>query len=117
MVLPADRHGELLAVLVDRDGARAHDARPAHAARDHRRVARLAADRGQNALGDVHAVNVVGRGFLADQNHRTAAAHLDGVFGGEGGASDGGARATPRFPSRSCVSFLSDGASNTGCRS
>ena len=50
--------------------ARADHAGQAHAARDHGRVARLAADRGENALGHFHAVNVVGRGFLADQDHR-----------------------------------------------
>ena len=68
IVFLADRDRELLAVLVDLQRSRAHDARPAHAARHHRRVAGFAADRGQNALRNVHAVNVVGRGFFAHQD-------------------------------------------------
>ena len=80
-----------LLVFADVDGARADDAGASHAARDHRRVARLAADRGQNALGDVHAVNIVGRGFFADQNHGAVFASFDRVIGGERCAADGGA--------------------------
>ena len=80
----------MLAALADADGARADDAGAAHAARDYCRVARLAADRGQNAFRDVHAVNVVGRGFFADQNHGTVFAQFHGFVGGECGAADGG---------------------------
>ena len=40
-------------------------------------------------FGDVHAVNVVGRGFLADQNHGTVLRQLDGFLGGETRAADG----------------------------
>ena len=81
MVLPPTVDGELLPRSLIAIDARADDAGASHAARDHRRVAGLAADRGQNALGDVHAVNVVRRGFLAHQNHRTVRGHLHGVFG------------------------------------
>ena len=70
----ADLRGEDLLLFVDADAAGADDAGPAHAARDDGRVAGLAADRGQNAFRHVHAVNIVGRGFLADQKHRAAGA-------------------------------------------
>jgi len=86
-------NGELLAVFVNGDGAGADDTRPAHAARDHCGVARLTADRGQDALGNVHTVNIVGGGFLAHQDHRTGAAHLDRVFCREGDSSNGSAGA------------------------
>ena len=56
------------------DGARARDAGLTHAARDHRRVAGHAAARSQNSLGHFHAVNVVGNGFGADQNHGPSSA-------------------------------------------
>ncbi len=63
-------HRELLLVLFDMQRARSNYARQTHAARNHRRVARLAAHRGEHARRNFHAVNVVGRGFLADQDHR-----------------------------------------------
>ena len=57
----ADAHQPRL--IVDRERAGAGDAGPAHAARDHRGVAGHAAARGEDALGGVHAVNVLGRGL------------------------------------------------------
>ena len=91
MVLPPTATVNWLGALADGDGARADDAGASHASRDHGRVAGLAADRRQDSLGDVHSVNVVGRGFLADQNHGTGLRHLDGFFGGERSAAHGGA--------------------------
>ncbi len=52
------------------DLACARYAGPAHAARDHRRMAGHAAAAGDHAPGGVHAVDVLRRGLLADQDHR-----------------------------------------------
>ena len=54
---------ELLRLEVHADGLAAGDAGLAHAAGDHGRVGRHAAARRQDALGRVHAVDVVGRGL------------------------------------------------------
>jgi len=61
------RHRAFL--IVDADFARARDARPAHAARDDRRMAGHAAARGQDALGGVHAVNVFRAGLDPAEDH------------------------------------------------
>ena len=59
--------------VVDAQRAGAGDAGLAHAARHHGRVAGHAAARGQDALGRVHAVDVLGAGLDAHQDHRLAA--------------------------------------------
>ena len=56
-------------LIIDPDVAGAGDTGPAHAARDHGRVAGHAAPGGQNALGRVHAVNVFRAGLDPDQDH------------------------------------------------
>ena len=78
-------HGDadFLLVLVDRERFRAGHAGRAHAAADHRRVAGHAAARRENALGHFHAVDIVGHGFFADQDHRRCLGLLDGVIGRE----------------------------------
>ena len=68
--LARDREG--LRGIVDADGASARDAGLAHAARNHRRMGGHAAARGQNALGGVHAVDILGRGLHAHQNDLAA---------------------------------------------
>ena len=52
--------------------AGARDAALAHAAGHDGRVAGHAAGRGEDALGGVHAVDVLGRGLAADEEHRLA---------------------------------------------
>ena len=52
------------------DGVAADDAGLAPAAGDDRRVAGLAAGGGEDALGQVHAGDVLGAGLLADQEDR-----------------------------------------------
>ena len=66
--------------FVHADGGSAHDARPAHAAGNHCRVTGQAADRRQNALGNVHAVNVVRSRLFADQNYWTLRRQFNGIF-------------------------------------
>ena len=66
----------------------------AHAARDHRGVTGHAAARGENALGDFHAVNIFRRGFGAHQDDGNLLAgpgFLDGFVGAEDDLTDGGA--------------------------
>ncbi len=63
---PADAHGA--GRVVDAQRARAGDAGLAHAARDHGRVRGHAAARGEDALGGVHAVDVLGRGLDPHQD-------------------------------------------------
>ncbi len=65
--VPVDAH--LLGFRIDVDLLRADDAALAPAARDHRRVAGLAAGRGENALRHVHAAHVFRAGFAPDQDH------------------------------------------------
>ena len=61
----------------------ARDARGAHAARHHCRVRGHAAGRGEDALGGMHAADVLGRGLAPHQQH--ALALLDPLLGGLGG--------------------------------
>ncbi len=61
---------ELLGLQVDLDGFAAGNAGFSHAAGNHCRVGRHAAARRENALGRVHAVNIVGRGLGSDENDR-----------------------------------------------
>src|SRR6202000_1227210 len=63
--------------LVDADAAGADHTGPTHAASYDGGVARLAADRGEDAFRHVHSVNVVGRGFLADQKNRALRRHFN----------------------------------------
>ena len=65
-------HHELLVFLRNVQRAGADDGRLAHLAADNRGMRRHAAGGRQNALRDVHAMNVVGHGFLADENHLLA---------------------------------------------
>ena len=60
--------GHRLRLVVDADRPGAGDAGLAHAARHHRRVARHAAARGQNAFRRVHAVDILRAGLHPDQN-------------------------------------------------
>ena len=66
----ARRKGARFVVDAERAGAR--DARAAHAARNHRRVARHAAARRENARRRVHAVDVLRARLVADQDDRLA---------------------------------------------
>ena len=70
-----ERHaarGKRALLKVDADRAGARDARPAHAARNHGRVARHAAASGQDAGSRVHAVDVLGARLVAHENDRMA---------------------------------------------
>ena len=69
--LAADGDGDQLLVLFDGDGFGAGDAGGSHAAADHGGVAGHTAARGENALGNFHALDIVGLGFLADQHNGT----------------------------------------------
>ena len=80
-------------LLVDPDIPGARDAGPPHAAGDHGGVAGHAAARRDNAAGRMHAVDVLGAGLLADEDHRLAgAAPALGLVGVE----DDHARGRPR---------------------
>ena len=68
----AGGHG--LRAIVDAQRAGAGDAGLAHAARDHGGMRGHAAARGQDALGGVHAVDVLGRGLDAHQDDLAALA-------------------------------------------
>ena len=84
--------GELLVLLGNRQRAGADDRRLAHLAADDRRVRRHAARRRQDALRDVHAVDVVRNRFLADENHLLALTRpLDRIVRGEDHLARGGA--------------------------
>ena len=69
-------------VAADHHLLAARDARGAHAARHHRRVRGHAAGGGEDALGGVHAADVLGRGLAAHQQHALALLHP--LFGGLG---------------------------------
>jgi hypothetical protein len=85
-----------------RGAAGARDAGLAHAARHHRGVAGHAAARGQDALGGVHAVDVLGARLDADEDDLLAlGGSALGVVGGEDDLAGGGARARPAGPWRS----------------
>ena len=80
--LAVDR--ELLVFLGNVQRAGADDGRLAHLAADDRRVRRHAARRRQDALRDVHAVNVIRNRFLADEDHLLALPRpFHGIVGGE----------------------------------
>ncbi len=83
--LAGDR--DLAGLLVDLDRLAADDAGLAPAAGDDRRVARLAAGAGQDALRQVHAGDVLGAGLLADQQDRVVRV-LRGVRDGGLGRED-----------------------------
>lgn len=89
--LPADRHPTALGVDLEVLGAA--DTGLAHAAGDDGGVRRLAAARGEDALGGDHAVEVVGVGLAADQDDLLARTRpLDGGVRVEDGLADRGAR-------------------------
>ena len=82
--------------VVDADRAGAGDAGLAHAARDHRRVRGHAAARRDDALGGMHAVDVLGRGLDAHQDHLVAGRlQLLGLVGGEHDLAASPRRARP----------------------
>ena len=60
---------ELPILLVHHDIAAAGNTAGTHAAGNHSRVGGHAAAHGQNALGDLHAGDILGRGLQADQDH------------------------------------------------
>ena len=64
--------GQGLRVVVNRNAARAGDAGPAHAARHDGRMAGHPASGGQDALGGMHAMNILGACLDAHQDHRFA---------------------------------------------
>ena len=77
-----DADGELVAGDLHRVGA--HDGGDAPAAGDDGGVAHQAAAGGEDALGHLHAVDVLRRGLVADEDHLLAAlGRVDGVVGGE----------------------------------
>ena len=64
---------------IDRKATRTRYARTPHPSRDHRRMARHPAARGENTLCRVHPVDILRRRFLSDKDHRIA--HLGALFG------------------------------------
>ena len=75
------REGELLVLLVHLDVAAAGDAAGTHAARNDRRVRSLSAAHRQNALRELHALDILGRGLEADKDDFLALLALfDGVL-------------------------------------
>ena len=89
--LPADL--ELLRRLVDLERAGADDRRLAHLAADHGGVRGHAAGRGEDALRDEHAVDVVGHRLAPDEDHLLALlGPLDRVVGREHDLAAGRAR-------------------------
>ena len=76
-----DRHGSGLGVNDDTLGRT--DTGATHAPGNHCGVAGHAATGGENTLGRVHAVDIVGAGFHADQNHRLLGSMGLGRVGGE----------------------------------
>ena len=84
---------KLLVFLVHLDLAAAGDAALAHAPGHHGGVGGHAAANGQDALGGLHALDVLGRGFQADQDHLLApGGPLLGLLGGEDDLAAGGSR-------------------------
>ena len=83
---------ELLVLLVHVDLAAAGDAALAHAARDDSRVGGHTAADGQNALGGLHALDILRRGLETDENDLLAALlPLFGILSGEDDLAAGGA--------------------------
>ena len=75
---------QLFVAHVDTHGTGADDAGNAHAAGNHRRMAGHAAARGEDALGGMHAVNVLRAGLDAHQNDLAAFLFGDDrLLGGE----------------------------------
>ncbi len=84
---------EALAVRGEGDVAEAGHAAGAHAAGDHGRVGGHAAARGEDAVGVVHALDVLGGGLQANQDDGFAGlAAGGGVLGGEGDLAGGRTR-------------------------
>ena len=80
-------------LAADLHGVGADDGGDAPAAGDDGGVAHEAAAGGEDALGHLHAVHVLGRGLVADEDHLLAAlGRVDGVVGGEVHPADRGAR-------------------------
>ena len=76
--------GEALVFFIHLDIAAAGNAAGAHAAGHNGRMAGLAAADGQDALAVLHALDILGAGFQANQNHLFALPAMgDGVLGGE----------------------------------
>ena len=85
--------GEVLLLLVDEDVSAARHAAAAHTARDDGRVRRAAAAHGEDALGGVHALDVLGRGLQPHEDGFFAAlGGRLGVGGGEANHARRGAR-------------------------
>ena len=80
------------AALADVQAFAAGDAGQAGAAGNDSGVRRGAAVLGQDALGGIHAVHVVGRRFVANQDDGAALGGFDGAVGLEDGHADAGAR-------------------------
>ena len=79
--------------VVDFDLRASRHATLAHPARDHRGMASHPAAGGQNSLGHLHSVDVLGGGFDADQDHLAAGlAHRDRFVGAEHDFARHGAR-------------------------
>ncbi len=84
--------GELLLAIVDDDVAATGDAAFAHAASDDRRVGGHAAASGENPLGGMHAVDVLGAGLDPHENDlETDLGGFLGFVGGEDHLAAGGA--------------------------
>ena len=92
LVVLAASQGEALVGLVHGDGAAAGDAAGAHAAGHNGRVAGHAAAHGEDALGILHALDVLGRGLQTDQDHLLAGlALLHSVLSGKDDLAAGSA--------------------------
>ncbi len=103
LVIGLAGQGELLVGLVHVDRTAAGDAALAHAARHNSRVGGHTAADGQDALGGLHSLDVLGRGLQTNQNHLLAPrSPLLGVLGVEhdlaaGSAGGGGQRLAHRL--------------------
>ena len=98
---------------VDLEHAGAGDAGPPHAARHHRRVARHAAARGQDAARRMHAVNVLRARLGAHQDDvAVVGGELLGFVGRERDLAGRGARRCGQARSRSAPSARWDRASD-----
>ena len=113
--------GERVRGVVDADRAGAGDAGLAHAARHHRGVGGHAAAGGEDALGGVHAVDVLGARFDAHQDH-LAPLRLQqlGFVGGEhdfaGRGAGRGRQAGARSPCARPTDRWSDGGAGRASR-
>ena len=92
MVVPA-RQGKLFARVVHHNFAAAGHAAGTHATGHHSGVRGHAAPDGEDALGHLHALDVLGGGLQPDQDHLFARVMpLLGVLGGKHHLTTGGAR-------------------------